>query len=93
MGNISRKTGRIAVGRSRGLCAPAAWQPPQCFSWFLSLAAMKNVAFLFGFYSWYLFIRLKEFGLNGPNTVAKGKGLTAVAGGDWLWISYELPKK
>lgn len=44
-------------------------------------------------FCWYHFIRLKEFGLKGSNTVAKGKGLTAVAGRNRLRISYELPKK
>lgn len=44
-------------------------------------------------FCWYHFIRLKKFGLKGPNAVAKGKGLTAMAGADFLWIEYELPQK
>lgn len=42
---------------------------------------------------WYYFIRLKEFGLRGPNATAKGKGLMAMAGKDYLWVGYKLPKK
>lgn len=44
-------------------------------------------------FCWYHFVRLKEFGLKGPDTIAKGKGLTAVAGRDRLRISYALPQK
>ena len=42
---------------------------------------------------WYLFSRLKEFGLKGSNAVGKGKGLTAVAHENRLTISYKLPEK
>lgn len=42
---------------------------------------------------WYLFIRLKDFGLKGSDSVARGKGLTAVAGADYLRISYKLSPK
>ena len=34
-----------------GLCASAAWQPPQCFSWIPCLEDGKNIAFLFGHYA------------------------------------------
>ena len=46
---------------------------------------------------WYLFLSLKEFGIQGPDNIAEGKGLAARAEADCLWMSYEktdlFPKK
>ena len=38
---------------------------------------------------WFHFIRLKEFGLRGPGVVARGKGLEAMAGRNYLEIGYD----